>query len=150
MSSEKDNTKRNLIIAGIALLLIISLALVFYFNGKAAGKRKGSINISTTPTDSSGNTASASQTEIKALAGDLYIDMKGANAFGHDLDPWKRWLAMSDTDFVRVGNAFNMDNEKNTGETIKQWVEGEQSWTQLDWKELKNTAINRMVKLNMQ
>lgn len=142
-------TKEKWIIAGVVLLLITLIGLAIYFNGKAAGKRKGSVTINTTPTDPGGSTSSASQTEIKAIASELYQDMKGANWTGHDVTPWKRWLALSDTDFIRVGNEFNQQYQTPSGETIGTWVAGEQGWTQIDWTELKNTAVTRLAKLKM-
>lgn len=155
MSSEastekKISTRTKLIIAGVAFLLITAVAVLIYYNGRAAGKRKGGINISTTPTDPGGSTASASNAEISTIASDLWKDMEGANFFGHNLDPWKRWLALSDTDFIRVGNAFNEGHEKSSGQTIRQWVDAEQNWTNPAWSQLKNISITRMDKLRMQ
>lgn len=148
----KDASKntQTLIVVGAVLFILIILGVVIYFWAKSKGKAEGTINITAPPTDNpTGNTSvSSSEAEIQSVASELYQDMKGA-AWGHEIAPWKRWLQMSDTDFVRVYNQFNTDHQVESQETMKQWVEGEQGWTQLDWTELKNTALTRMAKLNL-
>lgn len=154
MSTEKKLThKQKLIIAGSILLVLVVIGVLFYYNGRAAGKRKGSINVSTTPTDpGSGNTASSSQTEINTIASLLHTDMNGLPWTGHDTDPWERWTVLSDTDFIRVSNRFNELYQKESGETMKQWVEGE-GWggagALSKWKQLRDIALVRMDKLHI-
>lgn len=132
----------------VALLLALGILAWVYFSGRASGKRAGSVNISAPSSD---NSNPVSTDEVKRLAERLYNDLDGVNAFGHDVEPYQQLLTLSDNDFIRVYNAFNLDFQKKSGQTFKQWLEAEVTWIQIGskWPVLRDAILQRMNKLNL-
>lgn len=147
----KDKKKILYITGGILLTLLILGLIVYHF-----GKKAGGINLSTPVIDNPGNpsnntTPSVSNIDINSLATALYEDMKGANLFGHNTNTWSALIILSDTDFVRTYNQFDTQYQKDSGQTMKQWVENEQytivPYSQ--WDTIRNSVLKRMAKLNL-
>jgi hypothetical protein len=143
-----SNTSKYLIIGGVILVLALGIGLYLYFSGKAAGKRAGSINLSSSG-GPDGNAPAASVSEVRQLAGKLYADMDGINFWGHNLDVWKDFLAMSDEDVIRVYNEFDTEYQKKTGQSLTQWVNSETGTGVDAWDQFKPTIIQRLNKLKL-
>lgn len=125
------------------LLLLIILLWYFYKQGKKQvtlqylpGELPGNA--------SSGNTTGASNDEIKNLANALYTEMDGWNLmFGHNLGPYNQANLLNDSDIVKLYNTFNALYQKESGETLTQWLKNEQMLGQPG-----ATLIARLQKLN--
>jgi len=143
----EQKTKKNLWYVGGALLLIFLVAIYFYYRGKSQ------ITIAPLPIDDpahpAGNTGGASDSEISRIATDLHTDMSGAAWNGHDNEPWKNSLALSDTDFTKLYNFFNTKYQSEHDSTLTGWVNDEQAWTDFTWYELRNAVLKRLGKLNL-
>jgi hypothetical protein len=123
----KLTTKQLLIIAGVVLVIFIVIGVWFY----RKGKRKVTIQPPPLDDPGSGTVASGvSNAEILSISGALHKDMDGFNYAGHDVEPYQRLNALSDTDFVKVYNVFNAAYQPDSGETLKQWIEtaSQQGW----------------------
>ncbi len=132
----------------VAALLGIGLFALIYFSGKSAGKRAGGINLSSA-VGPDGSAPAASSAEVTQLAGKLYKDMEGGNFWGHNLEPWSDFLALSDADVIRVYNEFNTKYQKDSGQSLTKWVANE-SDTGIDaWDTVKPTITQRLNKLKL-
>ncbi|HYD20019.1 MAG TPA: hypothetical protein VEB40_00990 [Flavipsychrobacter sp.] len=141
--------KVKLIIAGVILILLLVIGIVIYSAGNRKGKSKGQVNISTLPADlAGGQGAQASESEIRQLASEIYEDMKGLNVWGHNITPWQRVLALSDTDLVRLSNEFNTSYQKESEQTLKEWVDSEVGGGTA-WPTVRETVLTRLNKLNI-
>lgn len=142
-------TKELLYIAGAVLLLLLIIGFVIYRSGKKSGKAEGVINLSNPVSDNtSSNAPAASTSEISQLAQAVYADMSGVNFLGHDIDLWGRVLALSDQDFTRLYNEFNLRFQKSTGESMTKWVENEYAYDPYTpWNAVRKTVLAKMAKL---
>lgn len=136
-------TRLQIIISVIVLLLLAGLAYFFYRRGKKQ------VTLQYLPGDlpgnpSSGNVSGASNDEIKSLAIELHSDMDGFNAWGHDYAPYERASQLSNTDLVKLYNAFNAMYQTQSGETLTSWISNER-YTRVD---LPSAIISRLIKLN--
>lgn len=135
-----------LIVIGVILLIILISGILLYRSGKKSGATK--INISNPPLDDAGG-AGISASEISNLSDEIYRDMKGVNGFGHNTDIWQKFLALSDTDVVKVYNEFNTDYQTESEQTLKEWVYNESAAFQPQWSIVKETVLQRFAKLNL-
>lgn len=118
----KLNPKQLLIIFAIVVVLMVIVGVWFYVKGK----RKTTIAPppQDNPDGSTNNVYGVSSAEIAVISDQLYQDMDGFNLTGHDSAPYEKLSALSDTDFVKVYNAFNTKYQKEGG-TLKEWIEDE-------------------------
>ena len=117
-------TKKYLIIAGLVLAGLVALAVIFYRKGK------NTVTLQQLPGElpgapDRGNVSGASNDELKRLANNLYADLKGVNAFGHNYDPYQDALKLSDSDLVLLYNAFNSMYQEESRQTLTQWIESD-------------------------
>ncbi len=142
----KEN-KTYLIIGICVLVFLIVLSYFFYRAGKKT------VTIQTVPADVPGsnnannNPTGASNTEIKLMVDALYKDMDGVNFLVRDMETYQKFLSYSDTDTVRVYNAFNTEHQKDSGETLKVWLEGESGFTAFNV--LRDSILAKFAKLNL-
>jgi uncharacterized protein (UPF0333 family) len=136
--------KKYLVIGGLVLLFLIILAVYFY----KQGAKKTSIQIppEDQPGSTSGNNnaAGVSNSEIKNLSNSIYKDIDGFNLFGHDNTPYDAAVLLSDTDIVRLYNAFNTEYQSKLSETLTQALINEKFWENSS----PDTLIARLQKLN--
>lgn len=118
------NFKKQIIIAFVVFLFLAVLAFIFYRKGKKTvtlqslpGELPGNV--------SSGNQTGASNDEIKNIANALYSDMNGFNASGHDYTPYKQASLLNDSDLVKLYNTFNTLYQKQSSQTLTQWLSSE-------------------------
>lgn len=128
----------------IAIIVILVLVLFGWYFYKQ-GKKKNSIQYA--PNDLPGDTGAkgtASNSEIKDVAIGIYNDIDGFNLTGHNNIPYDRAILFSDTDVVKLYNAFNTMYQNELGETLTQALIGEKFWE----NKAPDTLILRLQKLN--
>lgn len=138
-------SKTYITIAVVTILLLAFVGFYFYRRGKKQttlqylpGELPGN--------KERGNQVGASNDELKLLANALHSEMKGLNWFGHNMEPYKRALLLNDTDIVNLYNTFNELHQRQSGETLTQWLQGE-TWSQYTERE-GLLLIQRLQKLN--
>lgn len=143
-----------LIIAAIILTILVVVAVYYYRKGKRQNvyvappgdnPNAGAGTGNTTP-----NPNTKSDSELKALANQLHQSMDGVNFFGQRDEVFRKVLELSDTDLVKLYNFFNAFYQATSGETLKQWIEGESGW----WSggvfaQLREGILTRMTSLNL-
>ena len=148
MFNALHTTNRIILIAGILLGSGVIIFAVWYF-AKESGKEEGKIDLSSS-TQPDGSAPSASTAEISQIAAKLFKDMDGANYWGHNSAVWQDFLALSDADVTRVYNEFDIQYQKQSGESLKQWVESEMSGGLLDgWATIQPVVLQRFAKLKL-
>lgn len=136
--------QKKYIIIGISVLLfLVILSYIFYRKGKKT------VTLQSLPGElpgnpSSGNNSGASNDELKRIANALYSDMNGFNLWGHNYEPFNQSVLLNDTDLVKLYNAFNAMYQKDSGQTLTQWIANEQ----FTYPEVPGIIINRLKKLN--
>lgn len=137
-------SSKHIYIAIAVLALLIAIGFYFY----RQGKKKTAVQYA--PEDLPGNPGSqnvgASNDEIKAVANGLYLEMKGLNVFGHNMDFYKRALIYSDTDIVKLYNTFNTLFQSDSGQTLTAWLENELFSSTFESQAI--TLMERLKKLN--
>ncbi len=136
-------------VAVFVLILIVSIAFYFYHSGKKTTTLQAVPGDVPGSHDANNNPAGASNTDILELANELHQDMKGTNFFGHNNDLFSKLLTYSDTDFVRLYNAFNTLYQQEGQGTFIQWVKDETNVTG-NFITLKDAILDRGAKLNLQ
>lgn len=141
--------KAKLIALGVFILILTVIAILIY----RAGKKKGGINLSNPLNDNPGDVnnqgAQSSSSEIKQLATDCHYDMDGVN-LSVDETVWSRVLALSDTDFIKLNNQFNVLYQKESGQSFAKWIDNESAVSPLgDWHSIKPALQKRLTKLNL-
>jgi len=131
------------IISIVVLVLLIALGWYFYRQGKKQ------VTLQSLPGElpgnpQSGNFTGASNDEIKAIANDMYNDMKGFNGLGHNMAPYDRAVLLNDADIVKLYNTFNAMYQKDSGETLTEWISSEQFYNGTN----PYNIIQRLKKLN--
>ncbi len=117
------------------------VGLYFYLQGK---KQPTFV----TPPDEGGGTLP--DPEIQQIASSVYADMKGVNVFGHNVQLWTSQVTtLSNTDFVRLYNAFNSKYQPDSGQTFTQWVQNETNLLLPQWTVVQQTVLNRCASLNL-
>jgi len=144
-----EKKQKKYLIYGIIVLVIL---LAVYFKGRAAGllTKPKQIDI---PKDiiggeSGGNTPTGgieTGAEIRSVATALFDDMSGFNWSGHDMTPYKRLLALSNSGFVAVYNDFNTRYYGLGEGTLKEWLMNESFRDNL----VTDVIIPRMQTLNL-
>jgi len=138
-------TKTHIWIAVTVLILLVGLAYFFYRKGKKT------VSIQTLPSDLPGDVsggtavAGASNDQIKLVANGLFTDMDGYNWSGHNYEPYNQAIAFSDTDLVKLYNAFNTLYQADSGQTLKQWIESES----YAFADIPQSLLARFAKLNL-
>lgn len=156
----KFTTRQTLIAIGVVLFLLLIVGLVVYFAGKSKGKLQSTINLSNpvidNPYDQNNQGNVTSTAEVKQLSEAIYNDMNGSNVVNHDIDTWNRVLSLSDTDFIRVYNEFDTAHQKDSGQSLAQWVNNETAYTlgnlfgtNFGWSNVKDIVLKRMARLNL-
>ncbi len=125
------------------LLFLVVLAIVFYKKGK------NNVTLQSLPGElpgnpSSGNITGASNDEIKNIANQLYEDMSGFNGAGHNYEPYERAALLNDTDLIKLYNTFNTLYQKDSGETLTEWISNERYFN----PGTPGLIISRLKKLN--
>lgn len=133
----------------IIALVVIGLLVFIYFMGRRSGKIK--IEQVDLPQDQPGgqNISSQDSAEIISVANQLHEEMKGLNLF-RDLEPYQKFLAMSDTLFVATYNRFNQLYAQENDGTLREWINDESggSWN-WQFEEIRKAIILRMDRLNL-
>lgn len=136
-------TKTHMYIAIAVLVLLVALGFYFYKQGTKK------VTLQSLPNELPGNPGSvnsgASNDEIKLLAEALFNDMDGYNFTGHDYEPYNKALTLSDTDLVKLYNTFNTLHQKDSGETLTQWIINEQ----YNYYNIPDLVLARFAKLNL-
>lgn len=138
-------SKTQIYIALGVLLFLILLAWYFYKRGKSQ------ITLQSLPGElpgnpGSGNVSGASNDEIKNIAVKLHGDMSGWNFLGHNPQPYSDALLLNDGDLIKLYNTYNTMYQKESGQTLTQWIEAE-SYTLLS-EDNPHALYNRLLKLN--
>jgi hypothetical protein len=138
-------TKYQLYLLAIVAVFIIGLSWFFYSKGKKT------VTLQNLPGElpgnpDSGNVRGASNDEIKSIATDLYQDLNGFNIFGHDSGPYDRANLLDDIDLVKLYNAFNTQYQKESNQTLTQWLDSDvfAPWGYITMNNLRK----RLIKLN--
>lgn len=139
--------KTYLIIALVVLTFLVVFGLYFYKRGKRTTTLQDPTKL---PGDTSNggegtSNTGASNDDLKLLVAALHEDMDGPNLFGHDIEPYKRMLQLSDGDLIKLYNAFNATYQADSGETLYQWIENEK----YSFYEMTDTILAKMQKLNL-
>lgn len=141
-------TKTYAIIGLVALVVLVSVAIYFYKKGKKQ------VSVQVLPYDVAGEPTGTGQpgtgngisnNQIKVLVQKLYDDMSGFNWSGHDQAPYQEMSTLSDTDFVRVYNLFNTLYQKESEQTLREWIDNEK----YAFSFLTDSILQRMAKLNL-
>lgn len=138
-------TKTHLYIA-IAVLVFMALFGYYYYR-----KGKNTVSIQALPNDLPGNqgaasgSGGASNDEIKRVVNALYNDMNGWNITGHNYEPYQTALTFSDTDIVKLYNAFNTLYQQDSKQTLAQWIESEE----YVYYDIPDALLARFAKLNL-
>ena len=143
ISKLNSKQKRTAIIVGV----IILIALTIYLIGRSSGK-KGKAKHIDLPTDTGkpgDNFGGIPASTIRRLSVALHDDMDGWNLGGHNMDPYKEWLTMSDTGFVAVYNDFNDQFYSEGKGTLRKWIADEMYRDSL----IDDAVLPRMAKLNL-
>lgn len=141
----KLSTKQILIISAIVLTVFIVIGIWFYRRGKKQ------VTIQAPPQDNPNggapvnNPYAVSQGEISTIANGLFIDMDGLNWSGHSVEAYEKFNSLSDTDFVKVYNAFNTVHQAESGDTLKKWIEAES----YAFDDVVDSILERMGRLNL-
>ena len=140
-------TKTYLIVGLVALLLIIGVALFFYFKGKKTTTQAPLLidNPDGQPTGQGNNVYGVSAGEISRISDALHNDMAGFNLFGHDVQPYQDLIALSDTDFGKVYNDFNTKYQPNSGSTLTGWINSES----FAFNDVADSIRQRLGRLNL-
>lgn len=147
----KLTTKQILITIAVITVILIAVGLWFYSKGKKQTTIKEPpldnpiLNDGTNGTGVINNPNSVSSSEITAISNDLFEDMSGFNWSGHNVEPYQRLSALSDTDFVNVYNVFNNAYQSQSGATLKQWIEAES----YAFNDVTDSIKERMGRLNL-
>lgn len=149
---KKLTEKQKLIALGIFIFVLLSVGIMLYI----LGKRKGAIKINVSnpiiddPDDADNQGKQMTEVGILQLAQDCYQDMDGMN-FSHNADVWSQVLALSDTDFVRLNNKFNLKYQAESEESFRSWVENETDISAFgfSWPAIKDSLLKRFAKLNL-
>jgi hypothetical protein len=112
--------KKSIYIYGGGVLLIA--ALIYY--AYKQGKKQTTISPlpeNDNPTGGIGET----NENLSTLATNLYDEMSGFNWSGHDSTPYKKAVLLSDIDFVRLYNIFNIKYQGTSEQTLTGWFDSE-------------------------
>lgn len=118
------------------------------------GKKDASVQQADLPPDDT-NGSPETESRLLQIAGNIYNDIKGLNAVGHKISVYEDALALSDYDFVRMYNLWNIKYSK----TIVAWYSaGVSSLTEAirnepaipftQWETIKRSMLTRLSKLN--
>lgn len=136
-------SKKQIIIIVSVITLLAVMAFYFYKKGK------NTVTLQSLPgelpgNNGSGNVLGASNDEIKRTANLLYQDMNGFNIWGHDYAGINAASVLNDNDLIKLYNTFNTTYQKESGETLTKWMDGE-FWS---YPDIPANIVLRLKKLN--
>lgn len=141
----KDNS--SLVVLGLVLIGIAGVGYYFYKKGKQEP------TIGDVPEDTGGSgTTSSGMTDdaLQRLAGDIRRDCIGINVFAnHDTDLYEVALSLSNRDFVRLYNMFNLMYQSQYEETMRQVIESQWAMPYSPFESLKESMSMRFDSLNL-
>lgn len=134
----------------IVIILLVIFSFYFYYRGKKQ------TTISKLPTDNpaAGNGgvqvsgAQISDNDVSLLADQLYDDITSIFQFRNN-SLYERLVALSDTDLVRIYNAYNTKYQSKNGETLLQALKNEITAWFGNAKYNMEAIINRLSKYNL-
>lgn len=144
---EQRKKRITTIVIVVILALSLTVGILIFYAGKNKGKSQNNINVSS-PLTPDGTAPVASDAEIRILGQKLHDDMDGTNFWGHDIGSWDSFLALSDSDVVKLNDFFNGKYQVQSKQTFKQWVTNEYAGSD-DWSGLKPAILARLTKLNI-
>lgn len=139
--------KQRLILIIGSILFVSLLAFLLWYSARQSGKRKGAINLSS-PLAPDTSAPAVSEAEVRQIAQNIYKEVSGGTIY-HSVDLWKKFLVLSDSDIVRVYNEYDTEYQKESGETLTQWIDGEWSIPGSEWRHIKSTVLERLAKLRL-
>jgi len=143
--SEYTNSQR----IGIAVFIIAASATVIYYFYKQ-GKNSALVNQANLPPDLSPSGGTDSNANLSQIAQRMNADMSGLNILGwHDEVPYEDALALSNTDFVQLYNIYNALYQKDSGQTLTQWINAESYQPLSAWQAVQQAMIQRLTSLNL-
>ncbi|MCP4789169.1 MAG: hypothetical protein GY881_02920 [Gammaproteobacteria bacterium] len=141
---------------GITSIMILGfLYLLYWWTNRTPDFEAVPLPVGTDPN----NVLSLADSQaVRTMAIGLHNDMDGFTPF-RDTDLWDEYLLMNDTLFVAVYNDFGALYYAEDGETLAEWVNGENfaltsslftPWSIYNGSELKNGLLDRFADLNLQ
>jgi len=140
------SNKQIIILVSVVVLVIIIVLYMTYI----AGKKASSTSQAKAPSDVIGVPLTEEETQyLDALAVSLYNDMKGVN-WNWNGDIYDELSLLSDSNLVALSNIFNFKFEKDSGETLLQWLENENfNWNSFSLETKIQTIKNRLRNLGV-
>jgi hypothetical protein len=136
-------TKKYIIIGSIIVVVLVCLFWYVYRRGKRQTTLQDPGKL---PGDNTGtvNTGSSND-DLKLLVQAIHDDMDGLNWAGHDITAYQRALQLSDTDLIKLYNAFNSLYQQDSGQTLVEWITNEKYFNH----EVTDALLAKMAKLNL-
>ena len=144
----KPSGRTMVIIGAIVFVIIVAVGIYFYTRGKKTVTIQPPPMDDPNSTGADNNPGGVGSASILKLVGELYAAMKGVNV-DTDVTPFNDLMELSDTDFVNVYNTFNSKYQKDSGETLYEWVYNEKAGWFSDFGAVKKSVLNRMKRLNL-
>jgi hypothetical protein len=115
-----------------------------------AGKKASSTSQAKAPSDVIGTSLTEEEEQyLDALAVSLYNDMSGVN-WNWNGNIYDEVSLLSDSKLVALSNIFNFKFEKDSGETLLQWLENENfNWNSFSLDTKVQTIKNRLRNLGV-
>jgi len=140
------SNKQIIILVSVVIIIIV---LVLYFTYRA-GKNASGTSTANTPPDVVGTPLTDEEAQyLNALAVSLYNDMNGVN-WNWENNIYDEVSLLSDSKLVALSNIFNFKFEKDSGETLLQWLENENfNWDDYSLGTNVQTIKNRLRNLGV-
>ena len=149
--------KYKLISAFVILLIVCIVICYIYSQGKKACAINQSSPVIDNPNDPTQNTTPQTpQNEIDQMSVDIHSDFGSfyglTDQLGHNMDLWNKVLVLSDTDLVRLNNAYNTKYQSQDGTDFFNKLNSQSTvllWNGDTWSVVKQALIDRLTKLNI-
>ena len=140
------SNKQIIILVSVVVLVIIIVLYMTY----RAGKKASSTSQAKAPSDVVGTSLTDEEAQyLDALAVSLYNDMNGVN-WNWNGNIYDEVSLLSDSKLVALSNIFNFKFEKDSGETLLQWLENESfNWNSFSLDTKVQTIKNRLRNLGV-
>lgn len=142
----KVSTKQLLIIVAVVFVIFIAIGIWFYRKGKKTTTIAPVPNDNPNSNSPANNPAGVSDAQIAQIRDELYNEMNGVSLW-RDTTPFINYMGLSDTDFVRVYNAFNSKYQAEGNGTLKDWIDSEYGIG--EFGTVKDQILSRMGRLNL-